>query len=112
MSDLYGNHIVGFPTRRLKYLNIRLASYFKGPVTHKRKSLDVDLRFIVKRNFCLFDLLLNILFSSIRPDMAIAIDWDVKLHQINKNFFSQVYTDRLSLMCDNALMFRGINYKR
>ena len=24
MSDLYGNHIVGFPTRRLKYSSITL----------------------------------------------------------------------------------------
>ena len=28
MSDLFGNHIVGFPTRRLKYSDIHLHSVF------------------------------------------------------------------------------------
>ena len=38
MSDLFGNHIVGFPTRRLNYLTY-FASYFQEAIVELRKNL-------------------------------------------------------------------------
>ena len=35
--------------------------YSEGLVTHKRKSLDVDLRLIATDSFCVFDLLLYVM---------------------------------------------------
>ena len=52
---------------------------FKGLVTHKRKSLDADLRLIAKNSFCLFDLLLYGPVNSCCHVETLAIERDLRL---------------------------------
>ena len=43
MSDLFGNHIVGFPTRRLKCVSCAMHLKNGGPVTHILKIRSIFL---------------------------------------------------------------------
>ena len=40
MSDLFGNHIVGFPKRRLNYIKCKLLQSLNGYVTESGSSND------------------------------------------------------------------------
>ena len=102
MSDLVGNHIVGFPTRRLKCYSVLVSScmvdlhplctmvgifWCKGLVTHKRKSLDVDFGLIEKNSFCLFYLLLYVPVDSYGHVGMIVVERGISIYQTNKNSF-------------------------
>ena len=56
-----------------KYMFIEWASF-----SNERKCLDVDLPFIAAKSVSfLFDLLLYVPFSCLRPDIIISVDWNV-----------------------------------
>ena len=76
-------------------------------VTHKQKSLDVDLHLIVKNTLCLFHLLFYIPVNSYCHVGMLAVEKDVKqLVQQTKIPFhnkTQIFVQGFSLMCDDTL---------
>ena len=68
----------GWISKILQDFPLNVCKYLKGLVTHKRKSLSVDMRSIAKNCFRLFDLLLYIPVNSYDHTGKLDVERDVK----------------------------------
>ena len=89
MSDLFGNHIVGFPTRRLNYVHHnRMVHHFLGinPV-HEENHLQKDT-IHVQHGFLTQDLSISILNTGADPEFL-----EGGFKSIKRGFIFKVLTD-------------------
>ena len=68
----------GVNTIKMKFLVFLNLLHVTGLVTHKRESLDVDVRSITKNSFCLLALLLYVPDNSYGHVGTLAVEKDVK----------------------------------
>ena len=65
----------------LHFFKSKSAMHYKGLVTHKRKLVDIDLRFIAKRNFVAWLIALRHI-QQLTSNMTIVVDWNVFAERI------------------------------